>query len=238
MKRELLDRLLKTRAEKRAVALVTDMATGDQCLVGPGSCDGDLALDAASLDETRQALMQDRSGRLPGKDSLFVASFNPPLRLFVVGAVHIAQSLIPMARLAGYEVILIDPRRAWSSEERFPDMTLSTDWPDEALRAAQLEARSAVVALTHDPKLDDPALQVALASPAFYIGALGSKRTHAGRLERLAAHGLDQASLARIHGPIGLDLGGRSPQEIAIAILAQMTQVRHQSPASDGKAAA
>ena len=151
--------------------------------------------------------------------------FNPPLDLAIIGAVHIAQPLARMAALADYAVRIIDPRTAFATEERFPDVALSHEWPDEALALKPLTARSAIVALTHDPKLDDPALTVALRSPAFYIGALGSRQTHARRLERLKEAGFSDADLARIHGPIGLKIGARSPAEIAVSVLGEMTAI-------------
>ncbi|MEM7489467.1 MAG: XdhC family protein [Pseudomonadota bacterium] len=154
----------------------------------------------------------------------FVTLHAPPLRLAVVGGVHIAQALVPMARLAGYAPTVIDPREAFAAPARFPNTTLVHDWPDEAMVAFAPDARSAVVLLTHDPKLDDPALRVALESPAFYVGALGSTRTHAKRVARLTEAGLAPASLERLDAPIGLDIGARSPGEIAVAILAAMTQ--------------
>jgi xanthine dehydrogenase accessory factor len=156
--------------------------------------------------------------------SWFFTVYNPPLDLAIIGAVHMAQPLTRIAGLADYAVRVIDPRTAFATPERFPEVRLSHQWPDEALAAEPLTARSALVALTHDPKLDDPALAAALSSPAFYIGALGSKTTHAKRLERLKEAGFSEAQLGRIHGPIGLDIGARAPAEIAVAILAQMTQ--------------
>ncbi|GAB4151260.1 MAG: hypothetical protein Tsb0016_23360 [Sphingomonadales bacterium] len=164
-------------------------------------------------------------------EAVFVNPHNPPLRLAIIGAVHIAQALAPMARLAGYDVRLIDPRTAFASPQRFPDTPIDERWPDEALEAFAPDTRSAIVTLTHDPKLDEPALTRALASPAFYIAALGSRRTHAARLERLAQHGLDAAALARIHGPAGLAIGARTPAEIALSIMAQMTAALRQPKA-------
>jgi xanthine dehydrogenase accessory factor len=155
----------------------------------------------------------------------FVAVHNPPLKLIVVGAVHIAQALVPMAQLAGYDAAVIDPRAAFASQARFPGETLMHDWPDEALNMLGLDARTAVVLLSHDPKLDDPALHTALQSDAFYIGALGSKRTHANRLDRLANAGFSAEHTARIHGPVGLNIGSSGPAEIAVSILAEMTAV-------------
>lgn len=227
MKRGLLDRLLAIRAAKRPAALVTELASGRQTLVSGPEVHGDLPLDESLLAMAAQAIADDRSGMPAPGDGLFVQVFNPPLRLAVVGAVHIAQTLVPMAALAGYEVILIDPRRAWATAERFPQVEVATDWPDEALARLGLDRRTAVVTLSHDPKLDDPALATALRSEVFYIGALGSKRTHAGRLERLREAGFTDADLQRIHGPVGLNLGAKSPAEIAISTLAQITQVLH-----------
>ncbi|WP_299627097.1 XdhC family protein [uncultured Tateyamaria sp.] len=171
----------------------------------------------------------DRTGVDPDGRT-FVAIHNPPLRLAIVGAVHIAQALVPMARLAGYDPVIIDPRGAFGSEARFPGERLINDWPDEALDAVGLDARTALVLLTHDPKLDDPALHMALKSKAFYIGALGSKRTHAKRVERLAEAGFTDDDIARINGPVGLDIGAASPAEIAVSILAQMVQTLRKAP--------
>jgi xanthine dehydrogenase accessory factor len=231
MKRVLLDLLLEARAAKRPLALVTDLTTGRQALFCDNKLSGDLGLGEAQVESLRRAIAADRSGALDGSDDIFVQVVNPPLRMVVVGAVHIAQTLVPMATLAGYEVIVVDPRRAWATTERFPGVTLTTEWPDDALTDLSLDRRSAVVTLTHDPKLDDPALAVALRSEVFYIGALGSKRTHGSRLERLRDQGFKKSDLARIHGPVGLALGARSPAEIAVSILAQVTQTLHQAPA-------
>jgi xanthine dehydrogenase accessory factor len=218
MKREVFDRLQAARTAKRPAALLSNLEDGRQALVVGGEfLVGDPALIDGLADRIARAIAEDKSGVLED-DRAFLQVFNPPLRLIVVGAVHIAQALVPMAMLAGYGVTVVDPRRA-------------SDWPDQALEALKLDHRTAVVTLTHDPKLDDPALVVALGSPVFYIGALGSKRTHAKRRQRLGELGVDEAKLARIHGPIGLAVGAKSPAEIAIAILAQMTQVLHDAPA-------
>ncbi len=169
----------------------------------------------------------DRSG-FEEDGTTFVAIYNPPLRLIIVGAVHIAQALVPMARIAGYDPLLIDPRDSFASDTRFPGETILNDWPDEGVQAYGLDTRTALVLLTHDPKLDDPALEQALASEVFYIGALGSSRTHAKRVERLTAKGFTPDQIARIYGPVGLDIGAAGPAEIAMSILAQMTDVlRH-----------
>lgn len=166
----------------------------------------------------------DRSG-FEDDGTTFVAVHNPPLRLIVVGAVHIAQGLVPMARIAGYDPLLVDPRESFASEARFPGETVLHDWPDEGLRALGLDARTALVLLTHDPKLDDPALIEALRSDVFYIGALGSTRTHARRVARLEEAGITEDEIARIHAPVGLDIGAAGPAEIAVSILAEMTRV-------------
>jgi xanthine dehydrogenase accessory factor len=166
----------------------------------------------------------DRSG-FEADGTTFVAIHNPPLRLIVVGAVHIAQALVPMARIAGFDPLLVDPRESFASEMRFPGETVLHDWPDEGLRALGLDARTALVLLTHDPKLDDPALIEALRSDVVYIGALGSTRTHAARVARLQEAGLSEAEIGRIHAPIGLDIGAAGPAEIAVSILAEMIGV-------------
>ena len=232
MKPETLDRLIEARLQHRAIALLTDLESGDQALIGPDGISGTLALPPETVQESRARLSADRSGMLdpgPGGEKLFLQAFNPPLRLVIVGAVHIAQILAPMAALAGYAVNVIDPRRSFATDSRFPSVRLSTDWPDEALRALGPDHRTAIVTLTHDPKLDDPALEIALRSPAFYIGSLGSKRTHARRIERLTTSGFALDEIKRIHGPIGLALGGRSPAEIAVAILGEIIAVLNAS---------
>ena len=234
MLRDLLDRLLSLQAAKQPAALVTDLESGAQALVEADGIAGGLMLTDPEIAATLEAVRDDRSG-LDAEAKRFVQVFNPPLRLVVVGAVHIAQQLVPLAAAAGYDVTVVDPRRAWASSERFPQVALVTDWPDEALKSLAPDHRTAVVTLTHDPKLDDPALAAALASPAFYIGALGSRRTQARRLERLRDLGLDAAALARVHGPVGLDIGAKSPAEIAVSILAQIIQVRR--AAADNAAA-
>ena len=222
MKANFLDRVLAARRGGRAFATVTHLSTGAQAIVENGRADGELALDAAALDAVAAALRADKSRT---HENLFIEVHNPPLRCFIVGAVHIAQPLAAMASLAGYAVTVIDPRSAFATDARFPGVTLSTDWPDEAFERLKLDRRSAVVTLTHDPKIDDPALISALRSEAFYIGALGSKRTHAARLGRLKEAGFSDQDFARIHGPVGLDIGAVSPAEIAVSALAQITQV-------------
>lgn len=205
-----LAELVKARDARRPVAYVLDTESWDRRL--------------AEVADFPDRFRADRSGFEPDGKT-FVGIYNPPLRLVVVGAVHIAQPLMPMARLAGYDATLIDPRESFGASARFPGETISNDWPDEAIAAHGLDARTAVVTLTHDPKLDDPAIIAALNSDVFYLGSLGSSRTHAKRLERLKARGFTDAHFARIHAPIGLDIGAKSPAEIAVAILAELTRV-------------
>jgi xanthine dehydrogenase accessory factor len=224
MKLAFLERALAASREGRSAALMTELQTGRQCFIDGAMASGDLALDDALREALRRHQAEDRNGTVESPHGpVFIEVFNPRLRCLVVGAVHIAQPLARMAALAGYVVTIVDPRTAFASSERFPDFELSTEWPDEALQRLKPNRRTAVVTLTHDPKFDDPALATALRSDAFYIGALGSKRTHAARLKRLAELGFTGADFARIHGPVGLDIGAVSPAEIAVSIVAQMT---------------
>lgn len=234
MKREILNRLLADRADKRAVALVTDIESAIQCLVYADStiykCDQqEIGPEAEMVDTARRILGEQRSATIEIADSRFlIRAYLPALRLIVIGAVHIAQALLPMAKVAGFEVHLIDPREAFGADNRFPGVDVIRQWPDQACEALSLDSSTAVVTLSHDPKIDEPALRMALASEAFYVGALGSRRTHAARVERLSALGIDADALARIHAPIGLPLGGREPAEIAVSILAEIIETRHQ----------
>ena len=205
----LLADLVAARAAKHPVAYAVDLDSWSRALLRPGqdgSADLRLRSDKAGVEE----------------DGRFIAPHNPPLRLIVVGAVHIAQPLVAMARACGYAPTLIDPRDTFGAAERFPGETVLNDWPDEAL--ASPDARTAIVTLTHDPKLDDPAIRLAIRSAAFYLGCLGSKKTHAKRVERLQAEGFSEAEIARIHAPVGLDIGAKTPAEIALSVLAQITQ--------------
>jgi xanthine dehydrogenase accessory factor len=235
MKSATLKALIKARANKAGTALVTELESGAQTLVVDGAASGDIELGPALRRFVEDALAADKgmAADLQGT-RYFVQVFNPPRRLIVVGAVHIGQVFAPMAVLAGYEVIVVDPRGAFATQARFPGVTLSTDWPDDALEALDIDTRTAIVTLTHDPKLDDPALMVALARDPFYIGALGSRKTHAKRVERLTAAGVSKAAIERIHAPVGIDIGAISPAEIAVSILGQMTEVLHQKPARPG----
>lgn len=225
MKLDVIKRLLADGDARRPAVLLRWLASGDERLVHSASEIEDTALADAVAD----ALASDRARTLEtGDGDVFVQPFNPSLRMAIVGAVHIAQHLVPMALGVGYAVSVIDPRTAFATPERFPDVALSHDWPDEALANLAPDARTAVITLTHDPKLDDPALSAALRSDAFYIGSLGSRGNHARRLGRLREQGFDDAVLARIHGPVGLDIGARSPAEIAVSILAEVTAALRQ----------
>lgn len=208
---DMLAQLVEARAQSRPIAYTVDTESWARGLSAP----------EAFPDRFRS----DKSGF---EDSLFVAIHNPLLRMAVIGGVHIAQSLLPMARVAGFAPVLIDPREAFASEARFPDTTLLHDWPDAALDAFGIDTRTAIVTLTHDPKLDDPAIQAALNSDCFYLGCLGSTRTHAKRVARLTEAGFGEDQIARIHAPVGLDIGAKSPAEIAISIMAQIIQTLRQ----------
>ena len=217
----ILEDLNQRRLDKRPVVMATLVEDGQSTLYSPAEtleiCGSDLTAEAAA------AITADRPRSLVRADQeIFLNVFNPPLRLFVIGAVHIAQALVPMAELAGFEVTVIDPRGVFANQARLGAARLVEDWPDDVLQAARLDRRSAVITLTHDPKLDDAALNVALKSEAFYIGSLGSGKTHAARLARLQELGFDEAALGRIHGPLGLDIGAQTPAEIATSALAQV----------------
>lgn len=216
----LLAALNADRATRRAVIVVSDPETGAARLVHPGD---DLAADPYA-EEIGRRFRSGQSGLVTGSDgrAAFLAVHLPPPRLVVIGAVHISQALAPMARIAGFDLTLIDPRTAFATPERFPDVTLIADWPDVALPEVGLDPWTALAALTHDPKIDEPALTAALAAGCFYVGALGSRKTHARRVERLTALGLAPEVIARIRAPIGLAIGAASPAEIAVSVLAEI----------------
>ena len=236
MRRAILDRLNRDRAAERGVALVTALEGGGQTLIyADGETAGDALPDAVAA-EARDALRADRSQQVEeGDETYFVHVHNPPARMVIVGAVHITQALAGMAETVGYDVVVCDPRRAFADDARFPAVEVSTEWPDDALNRLVPDHRTAIVTLTHDPKIDDPALEVAVRAPVFYIGALGSRRTHGKRLERLREKGFSDDELGRIHAPIGLAIGARSPAEIAVSIMAEVTQVRRQPPGGNAK---
>ena len=219
MRLDILKALNAERAARRAAVVVTDVATGAQRFVAGADVSAD------PLRETLESHL--RSGKSGMEETpqgrVFLTVHVPPPRLVVTGAVHISQALAPVARLLGYDVTIVDPRTAFASPERFPDVKLIPQWPDEALPPLGVDRYTAFAALTHDPKIDDPALLHAFAKDCFYIGALGSRKTHGKRVERLRAQGAKETDIARIHAPIGLPIGAVSPSEIAVSIMAEIT---------------
>lgn len=229
---DLLAALTEARAAKRPVVMATKLPGGEQMLLPSPDAAPELAEAAA------KALDRDESRTVKLSDGeWFLDVHNPPLRLVVVGAVHIAQALVPIAAQLGLAVVVVDPRRSFATDERFPNVSISTDWPDEALDALKPDSRTAVVTLTHDPKLDDPALDRALKSGAFYIGALGSRKTHAARLKRLKDMGHTDFEMARIRGPVGLAIEAVTAPEIALSIVAELVAVRRHAPLAERAAA-
>jgi xanthine dehydrogenase accessory factor len=209
------------RAERRAVAFAKNLESGDEFLLpdaGAPAALNEIGLSALAIDKSATYTV--------GEQNWFIESRNPPPRIILVGAVHIAQALAPLSAMMGFEVLVIDPRRAFGNKDRFPGTEMINEWPDEALNRRRPDGGTAVVALTHDPKLDDPALDAALQSQAFYIGALGSRKSHAARLERLAALGHQTGALERIRGPVGLDIAAVTAPEIALSVIAEIVAVR------------
>jgi xanthine dehydrogenase accessory factor len=227
MKSETVAALQDARSKRRAVTLATRLSDAAETLIFPDRADGVMADDEALLAAARRAMGTGRSETVDlGGQKIFLNVYVPPARLIIVGAVHIAQSLAPMASMLDFDVTVVDPRRAFATDSRFPGVKVIQDWADEAFEQMGLDVSTAVVTLTHDPKLDDPALEAALKSDVFYIGALGSRKTHAKRKDRLAAAGITEEQFGRVHGPIGLNIGARSPAEIAVSILGQIVEVR------------
>jgi xanthine dehydrogenase accessory factor len=226
LKADTLKALVEARAAGREIAVATRLIDGLERVIDltrpPDDDLESLAVRLAARDESAPVDLLN--------ETWFINVFNPPIALVIVGAVHIAQPLSRMATALGWRVTVIDPRTAFASEARFPDVTLTNDWPDEAIEKVAPTTRTAVVTLTHDPKLDDPALQAALRSRAFYIGSLGSKKTHAARLARLEAAGFNEDALTRIRGPVGLSINARSPAEIAVSIVAQIVETLRAGP--------
>jgi xanthine dehydrogenase accessory factor len=231
MKLDILKRLNEARRARRAAVLVTDTATGAERFVL-----GDSAARDPLAAELQKRLLSARSGMLEDGHT-FLTVYVPPPRLVVIGAVHISQALAPMARLAGFDATIIDPRTAFATPDRFSDVVLIAEWPEEALKTVPLDAFTGLVALTHDPKIDDHPIIAALAANCFYVGALGSRKTHGKRIERLAGQGASPASLERIHAPIGVDIGAQSPAEIAVAILAEVIAALRRGRAAERIAA-
>ena len=233
MKIEILRELNAERAARRPVIIVTDTADGAQRLVKAK----DIAADPLRAELSKQ-LRMGKSGNVEvGGKKLFLNVYAPTAKLVIVGAVHISQALAPLARALDYDITIVDPRTAFASPERFPDVPLIAEWPDVALPPLNIDHYTAFVAVTHDPKIDDPALLHAFAKDCFYIGALGSRKTHAKRAERLRAQGASEADIARIHAPIGLDIGAVSPSEIAVSIMAEITAVLRLPPKEKEQAA-
>ncbi len=235
MKGGILDRVVEAGREHRCVALATDLTTGRQLLLDGDQAEGELALDDTALGAMREAWRTTRNRTIETPAGrVFVEVLTPPRRCFIVGAVHIAQPLVKMLALADYAVTVIDPRESFATEARFPGLEMTSEWPDEALERLKPDRGSAVVTLTHDPKLDDPALAAALRTDCLYIGALGSRRNHASRCARLKELGFTDRDVARIHGPVGLAIGAISPAEVAISIIAEMTQILRRGEDAEG----
>ncbi|HUI94210.1 MAG TPA: XdhC family protein [Xanthobacteraceae bacterium] len=233
MRLDILKALNEERAARRAVILITHVASGEHRFVRQADVAADPLRDTLEV-----ALRTGKSGVVETPDGkAFLTVYVPPARLVVIGAVHISQALAPMAKLLGYDVVIVDPRTAFATPERFPDVKLIAEWPDAALPGLNVDGYTAFVALTHDPKIDDPALLHALARDCFYVGALGSRKTHARRVERLKQQGLTDAQIARIHAPIGLAIGAVSPPEIALSIMGEIT-ARLRLPAKEAEKAA
>jgi xanthine dehydrogenase accessory factor len=215
---DLLSALNAERAARRAAVLVTEIETGEQRLVRETDVTGD-----ALAEPVADRLRLGKSGLVESQGrQYFLTVQAPPVKAIVVGAVHISQALAPMARVLDLDVTIVDPRTAFATPERFPGVPVLAEWPEEVLPRLSLDRYTALVALTHDPKIDDPALTAALHAECFYVGALGSKKTHGRRVERLTAAGFTEAQIARIHAPIGLDIGAVSPAEIAVSILGEI----------------
>ncbi|MGL4636812.1 MAG: XdhC family protein [Beijerinckiaceae bacterium] len=233
MRLDLLAALNAERAARRAAVLVISLASGEAQLIKPADL-ARLPLAGTELGEAvATALRLGKSGMVTiAGVQHFLTVHVPPVKLVVVGAVHISQAMVPMARTIGLDLTVVDPRTAFATPERFPDVALLAEWPDDALPGLSVDPFTAMVALTHDPKIDDPALMHALKAQCFYIGALGSRKTHAGRVARLQAAGFDEASIERIHAPIGLDIGAVSPAEIALAILGEIISTLRKAPQS------
>lgn len=233
MKLEILHELNAERAARRPAILVTDTESGEQRLVKAK----DFARDPLCAELEKQLRMGKSANVEAGGKKLFLNVYAPTAKLVIVGAVHISQALAPLARSLGYDVTVVDPRTAFASPERFPDVPLVAEWPDTALPPLNVDAYTAFVAVTHDPKIDDPALLHAFERGCFYIGALGSRKTHAKRGDRLRAQGAKESDIARIHAPIGLAIGAVSPSEIAVSIMAEITAVLRLPPKEKEEAA-
>src|SRR5580704_11179186 len=229
MKLNILSALNAERTARRAAIVVTNVESGAQRLVKAADTAKDplRAVLADHLRTGKSGLEETAEGKV------FLTVYVPPPQLVITGAVHISQALAPIAKLLNYDVTIVDPRTAFASPERFPDVKIVAEWPDVALPPLNVDRYTAFVALTHDPKIDDPALLHALSRDCFYIGALGSRKTHGRRVERLKQQGVSDADIARVHAPIGLDIGAVSPSEIAVAIMAQITEKLREEPEAE-----
>ena len=225
MRSHTLEQLAEHAKARESHARVVRISDGNEAVIYNERIDGNLEAPSSVIEAARDAIRQDHSALITDNNQrYFIHVHNPPRRMVVIGAVHITQPLAQMASLAGFDITVVDPRGAFATAERFPGVTLMDDWPDDAMAKIAPDSRTAVVTLSHDPKIDDPALAAALRSKAFYIGALGGRNSHGKRLNRLKDLGFNDETLARINGPVGLDLGGRAPAEIACAILAEAIQ--------------
>ena len=226
MKTEILDIILTSRLAKKPLAVITRVVDGMQWAFLENDNENHEVFSTLEIDTIKKSMRDNKSG-LISDEKFFIHVYTPPLRLIIIGAVHIAQFLAPMAKVAGFDVTVVDPRASFATPSRFPEINLLDEWPDDGIVELKPDTRTAVVTLTHDPKLDDPALIETLKTPAFYIASLGGTRTHGKRLERLKSEGFDEHQLIRISGPAGLDIGSVSPSEIAISILAELTAALH-----------
>ncbi len=240
MRSSVFDKAVALRRKNKPAVRIVRLNDGIDWLLTSDGVEGEVELAGEVAEAASLAQKQDRSHDMESVagERYFLHVYNPPRRLIIVGAVHITQPLVQIASSTGYAVTVVDPRGAFATAERFPGVDLSEDWPDEAMEKLAPDSRTAVVTLTHDPKLDDPALHVALRSDAFYIGSLGSRKTHSRRVDRLSEAGFSNEEIRKIHAPIGLHLGGRAPAEIAVAIVAQITQVLHLGAGEEARAKA
>ena len=226
MRHDLLTQLNDARRERRAAVLVTALEGGEQRFVTPE------LLASDPLGEELDAALRAGKSRLVEHDgkSYFLTVQVPPVRLVVIGAVHISQALAPMVKLAGFDMVIVDPRTAFATPERFPDVEVMADWPETVLPPMKIDRYTGICCFTHDPKIDDPALEEALRAQCFYIGALGSRKTHGKRVERLLAKGFSKSDIARISAPIGLDIGAVTPSEIAVSVLGEIILALRKKP--------
>jgi len=224
MKKQLLDQIIKKKENKNEFAIITNIANGESCIFEKNK-----PLDKSFekyLDQVNNFFNKKKNGIIENTD-IFVETYVRPIKIIIVGAVHIAQYLVDYAKSLNFEISIIDPRGYFASEQRFPDLKIINKWPEEAFKEIETNENSALIALTHDPKIDDPALQHALKNKFYYIGALGSKKTHENRCKRLKEAGFSEKEINLIHGPIGIKLGGKSAPEIALSIIAQLVSETH-----------